>query len=510
MTTAALYTRISRDSEKVGKGVARQRRECTELADRLGIKIVASYEDNDISASRYATRHRPEFKRMLADAEAGKFDVLLAWDLDRLIRLPADGEKLIDLNSQAGINIRTVSESIDLTTANGRLFLRIKVDVAAHESEHKSDRIKASHRDRILDGKPISGRTPFGWKRGGLELEPAEAALVAEGVAALLSGASVTSIAREWNQLERFGRVDKREDDTDEEKVSKPWVTASVKKTLRRWRNAGVLESNGEPLDGPSQITPIVSRADLEAVRAKLELQPSDTGRPLAKSWLSGVLVCEVCGEKMLPRKDYYQCSVSTERKRAASDTARHCAVKKSIAEHQVMMALYAEANERARAGGVEPADVAKVRQIEADLLEAQQDRAEFTGLLFVKGVDRRMVEARLAELDSTITALERARIENRTASSEAARIAELMQGDLSGNTFTGAWIDYFGSLTVEEKRDLARALPTITVRSGGKGPGRVDIPGHPYLDPAKIGTHLPPREPRPSIRVLKGADLLE
>ncbi|WP_341941741.1 recombinase family protein [Microbacterium sp. LWH10-1.2] len=472
MSRTALYLRISRDSEKLGRGVSRQRKECLELAARAGLNVVAEFEDNDISASRYSRKTRPEFERMLERAEAGDFDTLLAWDLDRLIRKPVDGERIITLNEKAALNVRTVFDTVDLRSPNGVMFLRIKVAVSAQESDLKGQRVKAAHRQRLEEGKPISGRTPFGWKVGGLELEPKEADAIREGVAHVLAGGSIFSLQKSWNTSGLFGPS------------GKPWSASSVKNVLRRWRNAGVVEHRGEPLEVKSQIEPIVSRGELEEIRLKLELQPSPQGRPLAKSWLSGVMKCGVCGEKMLPRKQFYQCSVSTERTQKTTEE-RHVAIAKHLAEHRVMMALYFEANHRARWGTVEAADVDRVRAIEAELLEAQKDRQEATQMLFVKGVDKAVVAGELSRLDKEISRLERERLENRTASSEAARIADLMQGPTdTGTNFTGAWITYFESLTLEEKRDLARTLE-ITVAKGGKGAKRIAIQGeveHFYL----------------------------
>lgn len=466
MSKTALYLRISRDSEKLGRGVARQRKECLELAKKAGLDVVATFEDNDVSASRFGKRARPAFEDMLKRAEAGEFDTLLAWDLDRLIRKPVDGERIIALNDKEALNVRTVFDTVDLRSPNGVMFLRIKVAVAAQESDLKGQRVRAAHRQRLEEGKPISGRTPFGWKKGGLELEEAEADAIREGIAHVLAGGSVSSLQRSWNASGLKGPT------------GKPWTAASVKKTLRRWRNAGLIEHNGEVLDVESQIEPIVSREDMEALRLKLELQPSPNGRPLAKSWLSGVMRCGVCGQKMLPRKDFYMCQTQTEKTREAGDTRKHVSIAKHVAEDRIMHALYFEANHRARWGTVEAADVAKVRQIEADLLEAQRDRQETTGLLFIKGVDRKAVEARLSALADDIERLERERLENRTASSEAARIAELMRGPAdTGLDFTGAWIDYFNSLSIEEKRDLARTLD-IEVTKGGKGAKRLAIKG--------------------------------
>ena len=65
MTTAAIYTRISKDKPRNGDdhdgdepgrggdglGVKRQLDECRALADRLGWDVVRSFEDNDLGAS---------------------------------------------------------------------------------------------------------------------------------------------------------------------------------------------------------------------------------------------------------------------------------------------------------------------------------------------------------------------------------------------------------------------------------------------------------------------------
>ncbi|WP_341974213.1 recombinase family protein [Microbacterium sp. LWO13-1.2] len=244
------------------------------------------------------------------------------------------------------------------------MFLRIKVAVSAQESDLKGQRVKAAHRQRLEEGKPISGRRPYGWKTGGLELEPVEADAIREGVQHVLSGGSISSLQKGWNTSSLFGPT------------GKPWTGGSVKKVLRRWRNAGVVEQLGEPLEVESQIEPIVSRAELEEIRLKLELQSSPTGRPLVKSWLSGVMKCGVCGGRMLPRKEYCACAVSTERTQTV-EGERHVAIAKHWAEHRVMMALYFEAKHSARWGTVKTADVDRVRAIEAELVEAQKERQE-------------------------------------------------------------------------------------------------------------------------------------
>jgi len=461
MTRTALYLRISRDSEKVGRGIARQLSECTALAERDGLDIIATFEDNDISASRFAKKVRPSFEEMMTRAEAGEFDTLLAWDVDRLMRRPSDGERIISAHEKHKINVRTVFDTVDLASPNGTMFLRIKVAVAAQESDLKAARVKAAHQQRLAEGKPISGRTPFGWKKGGLKLNPAEADAVREGVAHVLGGGSVSALQRRWNDAGLLGPT------------GKPWTAASVKKTLRRWRNAGVVEHKGEPLDVPSQIEPIVSRDDLEALRARLVLMPDPQGRPVAKSWLSGVMLCGVCRAKMLPRKGYYSCSTSTERTRAA-DTERHVAIKKEIAEEWVEVEIY----NAAKKTPLNAPEVKQVREAEEEIVSLLAQRTAATELLLLPGVDATTIRKRLAALATEIERAEAQRLKYRTASSEAARLSRLLNGDTMGDRIAaaGSWYEWFDDLSVNEKRDLARAIGTITVSKTGKTYDRLSL----------------------------------
>lgn len=70
--TAAIYLRISEDREGRELGVTRQQQHCRQLAKRLGVKIVATFTDNDISAAA-SQQERPQYLRMIQDATTGQF-----------------------------------------------------------------------------------------------------------------------------------------------------------------------------------------------------------------------------------------------------------------------------------------------------------------------------------------------------------------------------------------------------------------------------------------------------
>ena len=75
---AAIYARISSDPEGKSLGVDRQHSECAKLAERLGLTVVKTFVDNDVSAAGFSRRGRPQYEAMLTAAEEDRFDALIS------------------------------------------------------------------------------------------------------------------------------------------------------------------------------------------------------------------------------------------------------------------------------------------------------------------------------------------------------------------------------------------------------------------------------------------------
>lgn len=89
---ARIYARFSTDKQREAS-IEDQLSADRALAERLGAFVTGVYADRAISGQR---QDRPEFLRMLADARAGEFDLLVLWDLKRLSR----GEDMPQLLAQ--------------------------------------------------------------------------------------------------------------------------------------------------------------------------------------------------------------------------------------------------------------------------------------------------------------------------------------------------------------------------------------------------------------------------
>ena len=152
---AALYVRVSTD----GQTVENQTRELRQIAERRGWKVVETYSDAGISGSKGRDK-RPGLDQMLNDASRRKFDVVMAWSIDRL------GRSLIDLlatvqNLEAcGVDLYLDQQNIDTTTPAGRLMFQITGAFAEFERSMIRQRVKLGLKRAVAQGKQL-GRPPI-------------------------------------------------------------------------------------------------------------------------------------------------------------------------------------------------------------------------------------------------------------------------------------------------------------------------------------------------------------
>jgi site-specific DNA recombinase len=107
MKRATIYARFSSDRQR-DRSIADQVALCKALARRNGWTVIEVYADHALSGS--TVHGRPEFSRMLADAEDRKFEVLIAEDIDRLARGEGDAPKLRQRLEFLGIDIHTCTD----------------------------------------------------------------------------------------------------------------------------------------------------------------------------------------------------------------------------------------------------------------------------------------------------------------------------------------------------------------------------------------------------------------
>jgi len=86
---------------------------------------------------------RPAMDKLLADIQYGKISRVVCWRLDRLGRTAAGLTKLFaDLQARK-VGLYSLKDSLDLSTAAGRLMAHVLASVAAYETEVRRERQQA-------------------------------------------------------------------------------------------------------------------------------------------------------------------------------------------------------------------------------------------------------------------------------------------------------------------------------------------------------------------------------
>ena len=232
---AAIYLRQSEDRDGTMLAVDRQREDCQKLCAERGWDTT-EYLDNDTSAT--TRKPRPAYGRMLTDIRDGRIGAVVAWDADRLHRQPRELEDFIDLADGKSLALATVGGDFDLSSPTGRGNARMKGVFSRMEMEQKSARQKRANKQRAQAGTPSRSTVPFGYRQDGdrLVLEPAEAMMLRDAYSAILAGASLHTLAKQWNAT---GVKTRR---------GKQWSGATLRQSLMAHRNAGRAIYKGKPV----------------------------------------------------------------------------------------------------------------------------------------------------------------------------------------------------------------------------------------------------------------------
>jgi DNA invertase Pin-like site-specific DNA recombinase len=157
---AAIYVRVSTDRQTVEN----QLRELRQIAERRGWEVVKEYDDAGISGSK-GRNDRPGLDEMLKDAQRRRFDVVMAWAIDRLGRSLIDLLGTIQQLETCGVDLYLDQQAIDTTTPTGRLMFQITGAFAEFERSMIRQRIRAGLRRAVEAGNSSGDRrstTP--WK----------------------------------------------------------------------------------------------------------------------------------------------------------------------------------------------------------------------------------------------------------------------------------------------------------------------------------------------------------
>jgi DNA invertase Pin-like site-specific DNA recombinase len=152
MKRVALYARVSTLDK--GQNPEMQLAELRAFTKAREWGIVVEHVDHCSGAKE----RRPQLDKLMADARARRFDVVLVWKLDRFARSLKQLVNSVEEFDALGIAFVSLRDQFDLTTPSGRLQFQI----IGAMSQFERDLI----RERVIAGIAHAKATGKTWKRG--------------------------------------------------------------------------------------------------------------------------------------------------------------------------------------------------------------------------------------------------------------------------------------------------------------------------------------------------------
>ncbi len=107
-------------------------------------EIVEVYVDQGITGTQ--AQKRPEFLRMMEDAQKGKFDLIITREVSRFARNTVDTLSYTRELKARGVDVFFINDGINTATNDGELRLTIMSSMAQDESRKISERVKAGQK----------------------------------------------------------------------------------------------------------------------------------------------------------------------------------------------------------------------------------------------------------------------------------------------------------------------------------------------------------------------------
>ena len=148
----AAYARVSTDHEEQQSSYEAQCDYYTNfIKARDDWEFVGIYSDEGISAT--STKHREGFQQMVADALAGKIDLVLTKSVSRFARNTVDSLTTIRALKEHGTEVFFEKESIWTFDSKGEMLLTILSSLSQEESRSISENVKWGQRKKFSDGR---------------------------------------------------------------------------------------------------------------------------------------------------------------------------------------------------------------------------------------------------------------------------------------------------------------------------------------------------------------------
>lgn len=254
------------------------------------IPVPDHYDDGGFSGGNM---DRPALRRLMADIEAGKVDIVVVYKIDRLSRSLADFARMVETFDRCRVSFSAVTQQINSATSMGRLMLNVLLSFAQFEREVTGERIRDKIAASKAKGMWMGGPLPLGYDVDNrlLIINEREAAIVRRIFEDFVTVRSATMMVRNYAAE---GVVTKS---------GKPFCKQTIYKMLYNRMYRGEIVHKGQ--SHPGQHQAIITQAQWEAAHALIASDPQgrrqDTKNRDKEPVLLRGLLFTPDGERLMP-----------------------------------------------------------------------------------------------------------------------------------------------------------------------------------------------------------------
>lgn len=330
---AVIYARYSSHNQ-TEQSIEGQLRDNYAWAKQQDITVVGEYIDRAITGTRDL---RPDFQRMITDAEKKQFEMVIVWKLDRFARNRYDSAIYKARLKKYGVRVVSVKENIT-DNPEGIILEGLLESMAEYYSANLSQNIRRGIRESIAKGHYLGGQPPFGYKTVDHKLVPDEktAHIVRYIFEQYASGVAKKDIVADLNAKGYRN------------KAGRPFTPGSFHSVLANTVYIGHYKYGGTEIDCVTE--PLIDEKTFQQAQNQIiRHKHAPAAKSSAPYLLQGKVFCGVCGAPMIAgagtshtgqRHTYYICSARRDHHACAKKNEKREALEDAVIDHTLRYIL--------------------------------------------------------------------------------------------------------------------------------------------------------------------------
>ncbi|WP_248498380.1 cassette chromosome recombinase CcrB [Staphylococcus aureus] len=299
-----IYVRVSTEIQSTeGYSIDGQINQIKEYCQFHHFEVTDIYADRGISGK---SMNRPEFQRMLKDANEGHIDCVMVYKTNRLARNTSDLLKIVEDLHKQNVEFFSLSERMEVNTSSGKLMLQILASFSEFERNNIVENVFMGQTRRAQEGY-YQGNLPLGYdkipdNKHELMINQHEANIVKYIFESYAKGHGYRKIT---NALNHKGYITKKGNPFSINSITyilvNPFYIGKIQfAKYKDWNEKRRKGLNDKPIIADGKHPPIISQELWDKVQSRkkqVSQKPQVHGK--GTNLLTGIIHCPQCGAPM-------------------------------------------------------------------------------------------------------------------------------------------------------------------------------------------------------------------